>query len=472
MPKASIIIRTRNEERWIRSCLEAVFRQEFNDFEVILVDNQSNDRTLEISRNFDIRVVEHGTKYYPGQALNQGIRDSTGDLLVMLSGHCIPTNPRWLGRLLSHFGDDRLAGVYGRQEPLPFTSDRDKRDLWTIFQLDRKVQTKDCFFHNANSAIRRDLWQTTPFSETATNIEDRIWAKEMLDRGYHLIYEPEASVYHWHGIHQNDNGERRRNVVRIIEHLKLAEIDGAASQGLPGTEVLAVIPVRGTSPMVGARPLLSFTLERALASPLISRVVVSTDHPATRQLALSLGAEAPFLRPAELSHDYVGVDDVAKHALESLAQGGYHPDWVLVLKETHPFRPEGFLDELIREAVESANEVVIPVHKNYVTIYRREREEIITLHDGSMPAGVSDPYYFGSAGLGKMISGAFLVQNDGSSARTGIYVVSQQISELMIRNQAEADELGGFLLEFWRKNPPAARRKAAPILLSSSPAGV
>ena len=472
MPKASIIIRTKNEERWIRSCLEAVFSQEFNDFEVVLVDNQSIDRTLEISRKFDVRVAEHCTKYYPGQALNEGIRNSTGDLLVMLSGHCIPTNSRWLGKLLAHFGDERLAGVYGRQEPLPFTSDRDKRDLWTIFQLDRKVQTKDCFFHNANSAIRRDLWQTTPFSETATNIEDRIWAKEMLDRGYHLVYEPEASVYHWHGIHQNDNGERRRNVVRIIEHFNLAGVNGAASQALPGSEILAVIPVRGTSPMVGERSLLSFTVERALSSPLINRVLVSTDHPATRELALDLGAEAPFLRPAELSHDYVGVDEVATHAFESLAQGGYHPDWVLILKETHPFRPREFLDELIQEATGSANEVVIPVHKSYVTIYRREKEEIITLHDGSIPAGISDPYYFGSAGLGKMISSRFLAQKDGSAARTGIYVVSQQISELMIRNQAEADELGGFLLEFWRKNPPSIRRKAAPTLPSSSLSGL
>ena len=294
----------------------------------------------------------------------------------------------------------------------------------------------------------------------------------MLNCGYHLIYEPEASVYHWHGIHQNDNGERRRNVVRIIEHFNLADINGAASQALPGSEILAVIPVRGTSPMVGQRPLLSFTLERALSSPLINRVLVSTDHPATRELALNLGAEAPFLRPAELSHDYVGVDEVAAHAFESLAQVGYHPDWVLILKETHPFRPREFLDELIQEATGSANEVVIPVHKSYVTIYRREREEIITLHDGSMPAGISDPYYFGCAGLGKMISSRFLAQKDGSAARTGIYVVSQQISELMIRNQAEADELGGFLLEFWRKNPPPALRKAAPKLLSSSPSGL
>ena len=89
-----------------------------------------------------------------------------------------------------------------------------------------------------------------------------------------------------------------------------------------------------------------------------------------------------------------------------------------------------------------------------------------------MPPGISDPYYFGGAGLGKMINSRFLTQKDGSAGRTGIYVVSQQISELMIRNQAEADEMGGFLLDFWRKNPPPALRKAAPNLLSPSPSGL
>ena len=183
MPKASIIIRTKNEERWIKPCLEAVFSQDFKDFEVVVVDNQSHDRTLEGAREFCVRIVKYRGRYLPGKSLNEGIRNATGELIVMLSAHCIPTHSRWLSTLLSHFNDEKLAGVYGRQEPLPFTADRDKRDLWTVFQLDRKVQTKDCFFHNANSAIRRDLWNETPFSEAATNIEDRIWAKEIANAG-------------------------------------------------------------------------------------------------------------------------------------------------------------------------------------------------------------------------------------------------------------------------------------------------
>ena len=45
--KVSIIIRTKNEERWIGRCLESIFKQNYKNFEVIIVDNESTDKTLE-----------------------------------------------------------------------------------------------------------------------------------------------------------------------------------------------------------------------------------------------------------------------------------------------------------------------------------------------------------------------------------------------------------------------------------------
>ena len=47
MPNVSIIIRTKNEERWIADCLRAISTQEYDDFEIIVVDNESEDTTLE-----------------------------------------------------------------------------------------------------------------------------------------------------------------------------------------------------------------------------------------------------------------------------------------------------------------------------------------------------------------------------------------------------------------------------------------
>ena len=47
-----------------------------------------------------------------------------------------------------------------------------------VFSLDRKVQLKDSFFHNANSIIKKSCWDLVPFDSEITNIEDRIWAKK------------------------------------------------------------------------------------------------------------------------------------------------------------------------------------------------------------------------------------------------------------------------------------------------------
>ena len=84
-------------------------------------------------------------------------------------------------------------------------TDVDKRDLLTIFGLDKKIQLKDTFFHNANSAFRREIWKKIPFNEKITNIEDRLWGEKVISNGLKIIYEPAASVYHFHGVHQNLN---------------------------------------------------------------------------------------------------------------------------------------------------------------------------------------------------------------------------------------------------------------------------
>src|SRR5262249_33607994 len=149
----SLIIRTKNEERWIHACLRGVFSQTYKNVEVIVVDNGSTDRTLARAMEFPVRVVQID-EFLPGKAINDGIRASKGSVLVCLSGHCIPVGSTWLENLLRNLISPDVAGVYGRQEPLSFTTDSDKRDLITVFGLDKKIQVKDPFFHNANSAFR------------------------------------------------------------------------------------------------------------------------------------------------------------------------------------------------------------------------------------------------------------------------------------------------------------------------------
>ncbi len=217
----SVIVRTRNERRWIGRCLAALRHQDCREFEVIVVDNESTDGTRDLVGEAGCRLLTISqAEFTHGRSINMGVQESRGEFVAILSGHCIPVTSQWLRRLQLAFSDHDVAGVYGRQEPLPDSSDFDKRDLWTTFGLDRRIQERDYLFHNANSMIRRDVWQVLPFDEQIAGVEDRDWAKRALSRGYRVVYEPAASVYHFHGIHHAGDERRAARVARVIELIK------------------------------------------------------------------------------------------------------------------------------------------------------------------------------------------------------------------------------------------------------------
>ena len=81
-PLVSLIIRTKNEERWLSSCLGAVFSQRYKAFEVILVDNESTDKTVEKARQYPIKKIVTISNFLPGRALNLGIEESKGKYIV------------------------------------------------------------------------------------------------------------------------------------------------------------------------------------------------------------------------------------------------------------------------------------------------------------------------------------------------------------------------------------------------------
>ncbi len=222
MPEASIIIRTKNEEKWIGKCLKEVFNQNFSDFEIIIVDNGSSDKTLDIAKKFLVKVVVYKEKVWrPGKAINVGIRNSSGKYAALLSGHCAPVNNNWLGDLVKEVKVPKVAGVYGRQLPLISSSPLDKQDLLMFFGKDRLIQTKGHFFYfdNANSIIKRSVWQKIPFDEKVKHKENIIWGRDVVQKGYKIIYTPKAKVYHWHGINHSGNIKRAKEVVKVLEKL-------------------------------------------------------------------------------------------------------------------------------------------------------------------------------------------------------------------------------------------------------------
>lgn len=120
--------------------------------------------------------------------------------------------------------------------------------------------------------------------------------------------------------------------------------------------VLALVPARGGSRgiprknlvPVGGRPLIAWSIDAALASVAVGRVIVSTDDAEIAAVAEAAGAEVPFVRPAELAGDLVTDLPVFQHALRWLADtDGYRPDLVVHLRPTSPARAPGLVDAAI-----------------------------------------------------------------------------------------------------------------------------
>ena len=220
-PVLSVIIRSKNEARWMERCLKALAFQRLQAIETIVVDNDSTDGSWQIAEQMGARMVRMPADQFSyGRAINVGCAVARSPVLAILSAHCVPVNDLWADYLLGALAQSsRIVGVYGRQEPLPDTPDFDKRDLWLTFREDRVYQRRDVFFHNANSAIPRAVWQAHPFDEDIAGQEDREWGQRMIALGHSLVYEPQARVYHQHGIHQGRNEARAARVVRVIEHL-------------------------------------------------------------------------------------------------------------------------------------------------------------------------------------------------------------------------------------------------------------
>jgi len=226
MTSVSLVTRSKNEADELRILATIIQRQSIQPIELIVVDNNSQDDSTQVADEFGFKVLSTET-YFPGAALNSGIAETTGDFVILVSSHCIPTNSRWIENLIEPLlEDESVAGAYGRQLPTSDSKPNDIRDLYSLFGSESRVQSTDIFFHNANSVIRKSVWLDVPFSSTATNIEDRIWAKEVLSLGHRIFYTSKASVFHGHGVNHNGNESRAASVVKVFSERNLYAFEG------------------------------------------------------------------------------------------------------------------------------------------------------------------------------------------------------------------------------------------------------
>jgi D-arabinose 1-dehydrogenase-like Zn-dependent alcohol dehydrogenase/glycosyltransferase involved in cell wall biosynthesis len=197
--ETSIIIRTLNEERHLGRLLESIQQQNYNAWEIILVDSGSTDSTIDIARRYTPRIYHIPSEEFTfGRSLNLGCRHASGRYLAFASAHVYPLNNTWLNNLIRPFEDLTIGMVYGRQRGVSSSRLSEERDLERLFGSASKILIDEALGNNGNAAIRKDLWLDQPFDETLTGLEDIDWARKIQQKEYRVYYAADAAVYHIH----------------------------------------------------------------------------------------------------------------------------------------------------------------------------------------------------------------------------------------------------------------------------------
>lgn len=198
---ASIIIRTLNEARRLGEVLDGIAQQETNglDWEVIIVDSGSTDGTLEIASGHGCRIRHIAREEFSfGRSLNRGCGAAEGDLLVLISGHCVPRDKSWLEALCQPLIDGAAAYTYGRQLGGPESCYSECRIFAKFYPDESRVPQEGFFCNNANAALTRQAWDQFRFDEELTGLEDMDFALRLTKRGGKIAYVAEAAVIHYH----------------------------------------------------------------------------------------------------------------------------------------------------------------------------------------------------------------------------------------------------------------------------------
>jgi len=169
-------------------------------------------------------------------------------------------------------------------------------------------------------------------------------------------------------------------------------------------KILAIIPARGGSKGVlrkniralAGKPLIAYTIEAALASNTIDRIVVSTDEEEISSISRALGVEV-LMRPKHLAEDGATTLSVLQHVVRELREQGYSADAVLTLQPTSPLRTAGHIDEAITlfasepEADSLVSCVEVPHIYHPLSVMKKDQDgHLVPYSEGHMPTRRQD----------------------------------------------------------------------------------
>jgi rhamnosyltransferase len=215
MSTVAVIIPVKNGMPEMKDCIEGILKQSVKVNRILTIDSGSTDGTVEYLKSIE-QVQLHQIKpeeFNHGDTRNLGWQLCDEDFLLYTVQDAKAVNEYWIEKLLNGFDDDKVAGVCGQQvvphekdknplqwfrpksKPSVFKYQFDKpEDFLHLSPLQKKIA---CSWDDVNAMYRGKILRQVPFQRTSF-AEDAIWARDILSKGFALVYDASVQVYHYH----------------------------------------------------------------------------------------------------------------------------------------------------------------------------------------------------------------------------------------------------------------------------------
>jgi glycosyltransferase involved in cell wall biosynthesis len=194
----SIVIPVYNEERYLQKCLKAIDRQTVLADEVIVVNNNSTDKSEAIAKQFPFVKLVQESKQGIANARDRGYEVASGDILARIDAD-VEIFEDWVEQVILEFQDSEIVAVTGNAITYvpPFTKKHSAMFWSKIYFLMANSVFRIRVLWGANMAIRRDTWQLIK-NEVCTDDkivhEDQDISVLLAGRGLKIKYDPKLII--------------------------------------------------------------------------------------------------------------------------------------------------------------------------------------------------------------------------------------------------------------------------------------
>jgi len=367
MRKVSVIITAHNYAKYLAQAIESAANQNYDDFEIIVVNDGSTDYTSKVLASFGDRIKVIKLKGVGlAKACNVGISTSLGEYIIRLDADDFYEENILLVEANVLDRNPNIHLVYSDYYEVDWHGEIIRHK--TFQKVNREVMLLDRSPLAAGAMYRRWCYDKIGgYNEELSFQEDYdFWVRFTRHFNVYNVNLP-LMYYRKHGQSMSSNQEPRMDARR---HVKQKYADSFCKNP---PVVLGVIPARSHDrigqnfplrKLVG-RELIAYSIAEAKAAEKIDKVIVSTDSLQIAEVAIGLEAEVPFIRPAYLASNETGIEAVLKHLLTWLYnQKGYKPDLVVTLQINSPFRRACHIDEAVHTQMIYLSDSVISVYED------------------------------------------------------------------------------------------------------------